>query len=161
MHFRRVSDARAGATALGILVPPGLRTRVILRPRGLPWDLLPAQPAQGDPSRLLFSDFGREEAAGVARKVPTALEQAALAGRHPLEIVPRPNANGFEVWANVAELCWIVCTRVPGQSYQPSVFSVGEEAHNALRSLAGTLFPPANAAQEYYFNTQNFAGERR
>ena len=39
--FRRVEPHQAGARALGILVPPGPKTVVILRPRGLDWDLLP------------------------------------------------------------------------------------------------------------------------
>jgi hypothetical protein len=40
--FCRVDAQRAGPAALGILVPPGDKTLVVLRPRGLEWDLLPA-----------------------------------------------------------------------------------------------------------------------
>src|SRR5207302_3778230 len=38
--LRRVEDAHAGPHAVGILVPPGRRTVVIVRPRALIWDLL-------------------------------------------------------------------------------------------------------------------------
>ena len=42
--LRRVEDHRAGPSALGILVPPGRRTFLILRPRALSWDLLLLRP---------------------------------------------------------------------------------------------------------------------
>ena len=66
--FRRVEGSQAGPSALGILVPPGARTLVILRPRALEWDLLPLQDRDEG-----FCEFDRETAAGIARGIQQAL----------------------------------------------------------------------------------------
>jgi hypothetical protein len=153
--FRRVEDRRAGPTALGILVPPGGRTLVILRPRALDWDLLPLR--EGGP---VFCEFGRDEAAGVARRVQRALEQGAGGGTSPVRAVPRADADGYHVRLTVCEWEWVVCRRVPGQPYQAAVFATLEVAGAAVASLTPVLWPVANAGQEYYFNTQNFQSVR-
>ena len=72
--LRRVTDRRAGPAALGILVPPGRRTLVILRLRALAWDLLPIRLHE----QAVFCEFGRDEAALLARHVHAALEQQNL-----------------------------------------------------------------------------------
>jgi hypothetical protein len=152
--FRRVIDAQAGPTALGILVPPGPRTLVILRPRGLAWDLLPARPA-AETGSLTFCDFSREEAAGLARKVQSALEDQAVGSSQPLEVMTA--ASGFVVRVKLAAFLWIVCSRIPGKPYQPLIFPIRADAQEAVAQLAPVLCPPADADQEYYFNTQNFS----
>ena len=63
--FRRVEAQHAGGNALGILVPPGARTVVILRARSLGWDLLPAAWNGNPASAPVFSVFGRDEAGGL------------------------------------------------------------------------------------------------
>jgi hypothetical protein len=150
--FRRVVDHRAGPSALGILVPPGQRTVVILRPRALEWDLLPAQSEPG----AAFCAFGREEAALLARQVAQALERGAGAGPKAAAVVANPAGAGFLVRVHTLDLFWIVCLRAPGRPYQPHVFPSRDEAQAAFHRLIPFLWPNADADQEYYFNTQNF-----
>lgn len=144
--FRRVEDVRAGATAIGILVPPGLRTFVILRPRALSWDLLPITTE----SEEGFCQFERDEAASLARQVQRGLQDERLhAGFKAISC-------GFQVWLRVCGFTWIVCPRVPGSPYQPLVFADREHAQEAVNKLLAFFHPPKDAEQEYYFNTQNF-----
>jgi hypothetical protein len=152
--FRRVEDVRAGATALGILVPPGQRTLVILRPRALDWDLLPLRFDRGIYSG--FCDFARDEAAALARRVQRGLEE----GASPAQVVTNPGGDGYLVWIPVSDLMWIVCARMPGRPYEPVAFASGAEADVAVRRLTPYFWPAADADQEYYFNTQNFKSSR-
>jgi hypothetical protein len=152
--FRRVEDCRASPSALGILVPPGLRTVVILRPRALDWDLLPARVGEG--AAIFFSDFDRDEAAGVARQVLRALEREACGETNPVAAMANPAGTGYVVVARPGEYGLIACPRIPGQPYRPMVFATIEEASAAAERLAAVLWPAAEANQEYYFNTQNF-----
>jgi hypothetical protein len=154
--FRRVEDRRAGPTALGILVPPGLRTFVILRLRALEWDLLPLRPGASE-GAAGFCEFGRDEAATVARRVQRALEQEAGAADSPVRAVPRQDGEGYLVVARAGELRWVACGRTPGQPYRPSVFATLEGASEAAARVTRFLCPDAEAGQEYYFNTQHFS----
>jgi hypothetical protein len=154
--FRRVEDRHAGPTALGILVPPGLRTFVILRPRALEWDLLPLRPEDDNRASAAFCEFGRDEAAGVARRVQRALEQAAAAAERPVQAVAHPDGVGYWVVARAGEFCWVACRRVPGQPYRANLFATLEGAGDVAARLACVLCPEPDAGQEYYFNTQNF-----
>ena len=146
--FRRVEDVRAGPTALGILVPPGVRTLVVLRPRALEWDLLAIDPVHG------FRQFGRDEAAGVARRVLHALEEAGVAQS---ELAPLAMAKGFHARLCIAEYTWILCRRRPGKPYEPWVFSSPAVAEQAIGEILAVLCPRQAEVQEYYFNTQNFS----
>jgi hypothetical protein len=146
--FRRVTDRQAGPAALGILVPPGRRTLVILRPRALSWDLLPIRLHE----RADFCEFGRDEAALLARQVHAALEQA----QGDQQIQAQAAADGYRVCAPVGGHLWIVCGRAPGQAYRPALFATLDEAEAAARRVAAVLWPGPDAQQEVYFNTQNF-----
>src|SRR4051794_6878894 len=96
MPLRRVDVRQAGADALGILVPHGTRTLVILRPRMLAWDLLPVR-WNGDPaSPPTFCTFTREDAARVARQLGQYLEACDSAGTHAIETLGRDGA--FQIW---------------------------------------------------------------
>jgi len=153
--FRRVDAQRAGPAALGILVPPGQRTLVIARPRGLDWDLLPAR-WDGDPATApVFCQFGRDEAAGVARRFHEALVAAVLAGTNPVETIGAASGGKFQVWVRAGEFVWIACARAAGQSYQPLLFTSRAEAESAGRRLEPIFHPAPDAQQEFYFNTQN------
>src|ERR1700730_5167165 len=66
--LRRVLGDRAGPTAVGILVPPGPRTVVILRPRALAWDLLLVR---GDAT---FQEIESHEAEAIVQGLARALE---------------------------------------------------------------------------------------
>ncbi len=146
--FRRVTDRQAGPAALGILVPPGRRTLVILRPRALAWDLLPMTP----PPQAAFCEFGRDEAALLARRVHDLLEAAQ--GDHPLHA--QAGADGYRVVAPVGELLWIACAREPGRAYHPALFATLAEAEAAALHIGAVLWPGPDAQQEVYFNTQHF-----
>jgi hypothetical protein len=154
--FRRVEDCRAGPHALGILVPPGRRTVVILRPRAVSWDLLALRPGEGPGPHAAFCEFSREEAAGVARQVQRTLEQAACDGGTPVEAVAGP-VHGYRVCVRAGGYTWLACPRVPGQPYRTMEFATLDEACDAAARLAQFLCPAAEAGQEYYFNTQNFS----
>ncbi len=155
--FRRVESRQAGPQALGILVPHGLRTLVILRPRGLPWDLLPAR-WDGDGERPPeFCTFTRDEAAGVARRLQKALVQAVASGDNPLHTVADPHGVTHQVWLRTDDLVWIVCHRALGRAYAPAVFADCDEARRHAEQLMPIFWPSADAEQEYYFNTQHFA----
>jgi hypothetical protein len=155
--FRRVDASVAGSSALGILVPPGRRTLVILRPRGLEWDLLPAR-WNGEPSSPpAFCTFDREEAALVARQAYQSLESAARIGGGALETFGDRAGSELQLWARIGDLVWIVCRRRAGQSYQPAIFTSSAEAERSALLIEPYLRPPAGEAREVYFNTQQFS----
>jgi hypothetical protein len=155
--FRRVDARTAGSGAVGILVPPGPRSLVIVRPKALGWDLLPAQ-WQGDQQAApAFCGFSRDEAAALARAFQGALEDAVRLGQNPVETFGAEDAGAFQVWVRAAGYFWIACRRAAGRPYAPLLFRTRTEAEDAGRQLARFLHPAPDAEQEYYFNTQNFA----
>jgi hypothetical protein len=154
--FRRVEARSAGAQALGILVPPGRQTLVILRPRSLPWDLLPARWDGDSTCPPALCVFGRDEAAGIARRLQQALELGVASGVNPVQTIGDAQGAHFQVWLHTEEYVWLVCRRAPGQAYRPVVFGSQEEALREAERLTPIFWPGAEAQQEYYFNTQNF-----
>src|SRR2546423_14410331 len=81
--FRRVDGAEAGPDALGILVPPGRRTLVILRPRALDYDLLPLQAAGGNGTAPGLADVDHKDAPGLSQRLFRALGARAHGGAGP------------------------------------------------------------------------------
>ena len=148
--LRRVLGDRAGPTAVGILVPPGPRTVVILRPRALAWDLLLVR---GDAT---FQEIESHEAEAIVQGLARALEAWIGGGSGRVEVTPAATGPGYGVRANVGAFSLIACPRVPGQPYQPVVFSFAEEAHTAATNIGNALCPPAGTQQELYFNTRHF-----
>jgi len=130
---------------------------VILRPRGLGWDLLALRPGGGAGPHAAFCDFERDEAAGVARQVLEALAQGAGAGVNPVETVAGPAHNNYRLCMRAVGLLWLACPRQPGQPYRPAEFATLEEARDAATRLARFVCPAPDADQEFYFNTQNFS----
>jgi hypothetical protein len=155
--FCRVDARQAGPGALGILVPPGQRTVVILRPRSLPLDLLPLAPGLEQVQPAVFCVFNRDEAAGVARGVHEALERGAGRLPNPIEVVFSPPGQRYGVCARIGGYLWIACRRVAGAAYEPVFYPTVEEAGALAARLTPFLWPPADAEQEFYFNTQAFA----
>ncbi len=155
--FRRVDGEQAGPTAVGILVPPGRRTMIIVRPRSLSWDLLPARPLTARQPRAAFLELPREEAGVLAQKLALALEAGHSNGTDPVEAFPLPDAAGYWLQVAVGPLSLLVCLRAPGQPYRPQLFVTVEDARTAVEQLTGILFPAAGVEQELYFNTRNFA----
>jgi hypothetical protein len=156
-HFRRIDARQAGPNALGILVPPGLRTVVILRPRALDCDLLPLQPGLEKLQPAVFCSFEREQAALVARQVHEALERCADRAPDPLDLVCVGAGDRFGVCARIESRLWIACRRAAGQAYQPAFYDTQEEAVLLAARLTAILWPTAEATQAFYFNTQAFS----
>jgi hypothetical protein len=154
--FTRVEQKLAGPSALGILIPHGPRTLVIVRPRALTWDLLPAR-WNGDAAQPpSFCTFTRDEAAGVARRFVIDLEKAVEQGINPLESFGNAAGTYCQLWLRAAELVWIGCRRFEGKSYLPMVFASKDEVESAANEIAPYVWPRPDATQEYYINTQRF-----
>jgi hypothetical protein len=151
MSLRHVSGEQAGPTAVGILLPPGARTVLIVRPRALSWDLLLVQGVASASFRELIA----HEAAAVAHDFYRALEAWNSGGPGHVAAVAT-GTGGYLVWADVGDFALVACERLPGQPYRPAVFAA-EEARQAASLLGAALRPPPPAQQEVYFNTRHFA----
>jgi hypothetical protein len=156
-QFRRVADDQAGPAALGVLVPPGRRTTIVLRPRALNWDLLPVRwNEQGEPGTAI-QELSRERAGQVAEKLVRNLEAGTAGDALQVSVVSAAPHEGFWVRAEVSSLPMIVCRRNPGQPYRPSAFLTHDEAAEAAHQVAAVVFPTNGTDQELYFNNRNFA----
>lgn len=142
--FRRVDAEQAGPQALGILVPPGRRTFVILRPRSLGWDLLLCRSL----ADLTFRDLAHDEASAAAQGISRALRDGTT-----IEIVP--GIDGSRVRALIGAFVLLVCPRRPGLPYAPLVCSE-EEARGVVALLTPVLCPAEGSEQEVYFNVRFF-----
>jgi hypothetical protein len=144
-HFRRVEADQAGPSALGILVPPGKRTFVILRPRSLHLDLLLLR----EPEGTVFRDLAHDEASATAQALYRALRDGSL----EVSLRPLGQAALFYLVATIGVWTLLACPRVPGQPYQPLT---GREQEMAVAAAnLGSLLRPANGSdQELYFNTR-------
>src|SRR5689334_4203117 len=136
--FARIDANKAGPQSLGILVPQGAKTLVIVRPRGLPWDLLPAKWDGDHATPPQFCTFSRDEAAKVARRLVAALEAAST---NPLETFGDAQAGRLQIWLRTDEFVWIVCKRAPGEAYQPVHFASLVEAIQAAEKIAAYVWP--------------------
>jgi hypothetical protein len=154
--FRRVEMQHAGPSAIGILIPLGQPTVVVIRPRAVPWDLRPARWNGDSATPPVMCQFDRDEAAVVARQFIADLENSVAAGRDPIEICRSLAGREFQVWVRIGDLLWIAGQRVQGQAYRPAVFASEAEALAVGKALLPYLWPAA-AGQQYYFNTQLFS----
>jgi hypothetical protein len=149
--LRRVDGDRAGPAALGILVPPGRRTFLILRPRSLPWDLLLLRPGMAP----AFHDLPQLEATRLAHELSRAL-LGWDAGGGRIEQEPVSGGEGYWLRVRVGSFSLLTCPRQPGQPYRPLVFTDTDAARTAAAQLAAILCPPPGVEQEMYFNTRHF-----
>lgn len=154
--FLRVDQKQAGPDAIGILIPHGAKTLVIVRPRSLAWDLLPARWDGQSDHPPEFAVFTRDEAAGVARDLVRALDAAVATGVNPVQTFGDADRARLQIWVRTAPFVWIVCRRTPGQAYQPMIFTSPDEAIREAERLTCLVWP-AGGTQEYYFNTQNLS----
>lgn len=157
MPLKRVDARSASVCALGILVPPGTRTFVVLRPRSQAWDFLPVRWSGRAGDAPEFASFDRDSAALVARQIAKTLEDRDRAGDSPLETLGHEPA--YQVWIRDVELCWLLCERA-GQAYRPLSFATLAEARVAAEAMSPFVHPGANRVQDYYFNTQHFDAGR-
>jgi len=151
--FRTVAGGRAGPGALGILVPPGARTVVVLRPRSLMVDLLVVRRANGSTA---FLETNRQAAGLEAQKLGKALINAAETSLGRVDAVAATDANGWWVRAELDDFELLACARKPGQAYRPLVFTVETEAQRIADSLRAVICPPPDADQELYTNMSQF-----
>jgi hypothetical protein len=155
--FRHVVGDQAGPNALGILIPPGHRTMVILRPRALAWDLLLLSPLGDQLSAAGFWEILRADARLMSQRVQRALEAWAGGGEGGPELVPLAEAQGYRLRVTTGTFRWMVCRRTPGKPYQPWTFSDEADAQAAATGLVDVLCPAAEDNQEMYCNTHHFA----
>lgn len=154
--FRQVTPSQAGPEALGILLPPGRQTLVLLRPRPLEWDLVPLRPDETEPSESPFWEVERDEGTRLASELHGALEEWSRGGLGRVEPVPAPGGKGYQVRVGIGRFVLVACDRVPGAPYKPAVFASVNQALTAAEGIASVLCPGAEAGQEMYINTENF-----
>ena len=155
--FTRVDPKAAGPHALGILIPPGQKTLVVLRLRALQWDLLPAKWDGAIDRPPQFCLFTRDESAALARRMVAFLEAAVDSGACPVETFGTSDETSVQIWLRACDLVWITCVRQPGDGYRPMMFTSRQEATAEAERIADIVWPAPDAVQEYYFNTQAFS----
>jgi hypothetical protein len=153
--FRTVDARQAGPNAVGILVPPGRRTIVVVRPRSMDLDFLLVQRGEDGEPTAGFHEAGRGEASMLAENLQHYLLSPGEI-RCRTEIVPATNADGFWVRAEVGAFLLIACRRVAAQPYRPAVFVTQEEGQKVAEPIAGILNPGAEAERELYVNAEFF-----
>jgi hypothetical protein len=156
--LRRVPDALAGSRAVGILLPPGPRTVLIVRPRALDWDLLLLAPHEHRTRLLPFRELTQTEGIQAAQELFQALSGWSC-GKVPgsVEAVSAPDGSTHQVQAEIGSFNLIVCKRQPGQPYAPNEFSSPEDAWALADILSAKLRATGSIEQEVYLNTRHFA----
>ncbi len=152
--LRRVYAREAGPNAVGILLPPGNRTVLIVRPRSLPWDLLLVRSGEGGEPGTPFLHLEREEAEAMAEGLCRALGRWMAGGPGKIDSAPAPEGDGFWIQAEIGAFPLIACHRRPGQAYRPATFPTVAEAETIANALTAALCPTSEL--EVYFNSRHF-----
>jgi hypothetical protein len=152
MPFCTVSGEQAGPDAVGILVPPGRRTVVVVRPRSLDHDLLLVRRDEDGELLAGFHEAGRGEAAMLAEN----LSRALTTGTARFEVSA---ADGGGVWVRceIGAFPLIVCGRAPGQPYRPLAFADEAAARPTIDRVRAVLSPAGDVERQVYLNTQHFS----
>jgi hypothetical protein len=153
--LRRVEAERASASALGILVPPGRRTFLIVRPRSLTCDLLLLQAAEGTVFRVLSQPEGQDLSRELYRLLDAGPALAPSGGKR-VELVAAADGKGLCLRVRVGALHLLACPRRPGTPYEPLVLTDETEARAVAARLEAILWPHPGVDQELYFNTRHF-----
>ncbi|HEX5269823.1 MAG TPA: hypothetical protein VFW33_05015 [Gemmataceae bacterium] len=156
MSLRRVEAREAGPAALGILLPPGPHTVLLLRPRSLPWDLLLVRGGEGGEPGTPFLHLDPEEGHMMAEGLLRALERWAGGGAGKVEAAFAADGAGYWVQADVGAFPLLACERRPGQPYRPAAFATAEEAGRAAAAVVAALCPQGSVGVEVYLNTRHF-----
>ncbi len=146
--MRQVQSDRAGPAALGILVPPGARTFLILRPRALAFDLVLLRP--DEPA---FHDLAPEEGQNAARQLVRALVDRS---DNRIETPTGPGSSGWRLRLTIGPFTLLACPREPGRPYRPLTLPDAATADAAAAALALLLAPADDVVQEVYTNTRYF-----
>ena len=155
-RFRNVNAGRAGPRAVGILVPPGSRTLVVVRPRALPVDLVMVRMRPGNGHGSGFMEATRQEAGIEAQKLGQSLLNWAEGGPGRLEVVPAADGPGYWLYLQVETFSLVACSRISGQPYRPMSYATQEEAERIAEELRTILCPQPEANQELYTNLSQF-----
>jgi hypothetical protein len=149
--FVQKEASEAGPRALGILIPPGKRTLLILRPRALEWDLVVERPPEAFPPGLW-------ELHPLEAKPLVGTLRALLANGKPahIDFVRAAAESDVQLRIVLGQLRFVVCDRAAGQPYRPSRFRTETEAGSVAALIRDILSPGADANQELYFNTRHF-----
>lgn len=150
--LRRVTDTEAGPEAIGMLLPPGRLTFLIIRPRCLASDLLLVQSAEN----AAFRSMSRDEATIVGQKVYRALERWIDRGDGQAAATEEPDGTEFWLRVRIGDYYFLACPRRPGQPYQPLGYPDRELAQAAAQEMAQALCPGPDVEQEIYFNLRHF-----
>src|SRR5262245_19699902 len=142
--FRTVHGGRAGPHAVGILVPPGNRTLVVLRPRALDLDLVLVQRGD-DEHHAGFMEMPRQQAGVDAQKLAQALIGWASGGAGQVDTAAADGGDGYWVRVEVDTFPLIACARLPGQPYRPKLFATLPEAERTADELRALLCPAVDA----------------
>jgi hypothetical protein len=156
--LRRVTDSVAGPRAVGILVPPGPRTVLILRPRALNWDLLLLAHGEQKGPFSPFQEFSQADARLAAKELLQAMldwSRGHVSGR--VEAVSALNGSTHQVQAEIGRFNMIACKRLPGQPYKPIEFTAMEDAQALAEILTAKLQVSRSIDQEVYLNTRNLS----
>jgi hypothetical protein len=156
MSLQRVEARQAGPDALGILLPPGARTVLILRPRSVAWDLLLVRSGEGGEAGTPFLHLEAEEGQAMAEGVLRALQRWVAGGSGKVDAAVAPDGVGYWVQAEVGAFPLIACERRPGQPYRPAAFAGAEEAEAAAAAIAAALCPSPGIGLEVYLNMRHF-----
>lgn len=151
--LQRTAAHLAGPRALGILIPPGSQTVLILRPRSLPWDLVLLKSCGSTTFRTLNQSEGHQ----VAEALYEALVKWSDGSNGHIGAIPLSEGEGLQIWMDVEDFSLIVCARNPGQPYQPLILTDSQQAEEAIGQLQAVLCPGANQKQEIYLNTRHFS----
>jgi len=147
--FHTVAGGRAGPHALGILVPPGPRTLIVIRPRALPFDLVVLQ---REATSEGFFEMDRLQAGLAAQQLGRAL----LEGTASADLAAIESADGFWLRIQFGPWALLACPREPGQTYRPQVFATLDDTQRVADQLRAVLCPPADANRELYTNLSQF-----
>jgi hypothetical protein len=153
--LRHVDGSLAGPAALGILLPPGPRTLLVLRPRSLSVDLLLLRTAEATE----FRDLTRVEGERVGRDLLDMLGAWLAGGAGSVEAVALDGGAGHVVRAVIGSLPFVACARAPGRPYQPEVLTDGDSADVLAARLAAALRPPPGHELEVYMNLRQFGSD--
>jgi hypothetical protein len=150
--FRLVAGEQAGPDAIGVLVPPGRRTFVIVRPRRLALDLLVLAEAAGN----AFREFEREQACRAAEALVDRLTDDPSAVSINLQKAPADGQPAIHLRVQIGPFHLLVCARNPGQPYAPLRFVDDLSARATCEQIRELFTPRKGNEQEYYLNTRQF-----
>ncbi len=160
MPLRRVEPREAGPAAVGILLPPGPRAVLIVRPRPVAWDLLLVRTGAGGESGTPFLHLEPQEGRAMAEGLLRALERWTEGRPGRVQAAFAADGAGYWVQAEIGAFPLIACERHPGQPYRPAAFATVMAAEQAAVAITAALHPADGSGPEVYLNARHFTSGR-